>query len=132
MKITSQTKAALLYLLPTAAILGIWYVLLFQGSSSHSSATDTLAFVLTEGPKPLWFLWLLVLPSCFLALAASYLTPLARSHRGSRVLLAVGAALAACAWFTLSTEVSLFASLPVLYGFLVAKQAKRSQGENAA
>ena len=132
MRVTSQIKAALLYLLPTASILGIWYVILFKGGSSHSSATDTLAFVLTEGPQPLWFLWLLVLPACFLALAAGYLTPLARSHRGSRVLLAIGTGLAASAWFTLSMEVALFSSLPVLYGFLVAKQANRRQGENAA
>jgi hypothetical protein len=132
MRVTSQIKAALLYLLPTGAILGIWYVLLFQGDSSNSSATDTLAFVLTEGPEPLWFLWLLVLPSCFLALAGSYLTPLARSHAGSRVLLVVGASLAACAWFTLSTEVALLSSLPVLYGFLAAKQASSRRSENAA
>jgi hypothetical protein len=130
MKVPPQIKAALLYLLPTVAVLAIWSVLLFI--DQRSSALDTLAFLITEGPQPLWFLWLLALPICLLALAASYASPLARSHRGSRVLLALGISLASCTWLTVSTEVAVFASIPVLYGFLAARQATRSQGENGA
>ena len=132
MKVLPQTKAALLYLLPAAAVLAIWYVLLFKANSQQSSAVGTLGYLLTGGPKPIWFIWLLALPACFLALAAGYSSSIARSHLGSRVLLAIGISLAVAAWFTVSTEIAVLASLPALYGLVAAKQASRSQGENGA
>ena len=132
MKVQPQTKAALLYLLPTAAVLAIWYALLFKGNAQQSSPASTLSHLLTQGPEPIWFIWLLALPACFLVLAVGYATSFASSHRGSQVLLGIGISLAIAAWFTVSIEVAVFASLPVLYGLAAAKQASRSQGENGA
>ncbi|WOB06884.1 hypothetical protein [Piscinibacter gummiphilus] len=132
MKVQPQTKAALLYLLPAAAILAIWYVLLFKGNTQQSSATGTLGYLLTEDPNSIWFTWLLVLPAGFLALSAGYSMSLARSRRGSKALLAIGISLAVAAWLTVSTEIAVFASLPVLYGLAAAKQVNRSHAENGA
>ena len=96
------------------------------------SAAKMFMFSVTEGPQPIWFLWLLLLPVACLALAAAYASPLARGRRGSQVLLAAGTALAVCAWFTFTFEVALLASLPLLYGYLGAKQAKTGEAANGA
>jgi hypothetical protein len=132
MKSAPQIKAALLYLLPTLAVLGVWYLLLTKGNSEQSSAIGTLTFVLTEGPMPIWFRWLLLLPVLFLGVAAGYASPLSRSRRGAQVLLGLGVLVAASAWLTVSTEVAVFASLPLVYGLLLVRQFKANGSTHGA
>jgi hypothetical protein len=128
MRLGANTKAALLYVLPALAVFGVWFILLFVGNSSAVTPASTLAFVLTESPSPLWFRWLLVLPVLCAALAIAYLSRLTRTRVGSIALLCCGVALAGVAWLTVSAEIALFVSLPVLYGFVVVKeQAFRSE-----
>jgi hypothetical protein len=118
----SNVKAGWLYVLPGLAVLGIWYVLLFTANSSGTTPLSTFVFVLTEGPKPWWFAWLLLLPILCFALAVAYMTRLPKSRIGSAWLFASGVALALAAWATVSTEVALFATLPLWYGFRCVKE----------
>jgi len=118
-------KAALLYVLPVLALLGMWYLLLFTGTTSASSPGSTLLFLLTEGPKPNWFRWLLLLPLLCAVLAAAHVSRLTRTRSGSVLLLVIGSGLAAAAWVTVAPEIALFVSLPLVYGFLGAKSMWR-------
>jgi len=128
---SAHTKAALLYVLPVLAVLGIWYLLLFAGTPSASSPRSTLAFVLTEGAQPWWFRWLLVLPALCVALGAAHLSRVAHTRAGSLWLFVLGSALSVAAWLTVAWEIAVFVSLPLLYGFLGAR-AHRTSSENGA
>ncbi len=110
-------KTAAMYVLPVLAILGIWYFLLFVGNSSGTTPKSTFVFVLTEGPMPWWYAWLLVLPVLCCALAAAYLSGVASSSKGAVSLFGLGVALAASAWITVSPEIALFVTLPLWYSF---------------
>jgi len=122
MKMNANTKAALLYLLPVVAVFGIWYALLFDARSPGATPEYVFMSVLTEGPRLLWFRWLLVLPGLCLVLAVAYLSRLSSSRIGATALLALGATLAGAAWLTVASEIALFVSLPLVYGFVVAKK----------
>ena len=122
MTLNANTKAALLYLLPVIAVFGIWYVLLFDVRSPGGTPEYVFKSALTEGPRLLWFRWLLVLPGLCLALAAAYLSRLSNSRIGAIGLLVIGVALAVAAWLTVAAEIALFVSLPLVYGFVVAKK----------
>ena len=122
MQVPSNRKAAALYVLPVLAVLGIWYVLLFTANTSGTTPRSTFIFVLTEGPRPLWFAWLLLLPLLCCALAAAYLSSAIRNRKGALSLFASGLALAAGAWATVAPEVALFVTLPLLYGFQCIKE----------
>jgi hypothetical protein len=116
----SHTKAGLLYVLPAAAVLVVWYLLLFEGSAPGVTPKGTFAFVLTEGARPWWFRWLFALPFLSMALAAAYCTHSAATRVGSALLLALGVALAVASWLTVSPEIALFTTLPLAYGILGA------------
>lgn len=130
MKFTPRTLAGLLYLLPGAAILGAWWILLFVGTSPGVGGLDTLRFVLSEGPRPDWFLWFLVLPFLFFLLAAAHLSRVAAIPAAPASLFALGLALAVASWLTLSAELALFATLPLLPAFQAMrfKVGRRDEG----
>lgn len=121
MRVKAGTKAGLLYLLPTVTVCGIWYVLLAADSSPTSSAGATLMFVLSDGPNPYWFRWLVALPVLCLVLCVAYLSRVSATRVGSACLFAAGLALSTAIWLTVAHEVALFATLPLLHGFLNAK-----------
>lgn len=114
MKPRAHTIAGLLYLLPVLAVLFVWWALIFVGVSSP---LETFRFALLDGPNPHWFWWLLVFPVICLALSIAYLSQLAVSRAGASWFFVLGAGLAAAAWLTFSSEIALFATLPLLYGF---------------
>jgi len=122
MNTSAHRKAALLYVLPVLAVLGIWYLLLFTGNTPASSASSTFVFMVTEGAGPYWFRWLLVLPLLCVALGVAHVSPVATSRTGAVVLLALGSALAVAAWVTVAHEIALFVSLPLVYGFIAVKR----------
>jgi hypothetical protein len=111
-------KSAVLYIPPVLALLAIWYGLLFTGNTPGSSATDVLHFVLMEGPNPYWFRWLFALPILCAALGIAHISPIARQRTGQFCLLALGAALAIASWPTVSIEISVFVTIPVIYASL--------------
>ena len=119
---SENSKAALLYIPPVLALLAIWYGLLFTGNLPSSSPADTLHFVLTEGPEPHWFRWILALPIFCAALGIAHMSPMSRICRGRVALLVLGAVLATASWLTVSTEISVFVTLPVVYAFLGARR----------
>jgi len=112
---TSSAKAGLLYLLPALAVLSIWWILLRYENPPNVTPSSTLKFVLTEGAQQLWFRWLIALPALCLALSAAYFSRVAQTRRGAVALLVVGIALALAAWFSVTHEIALFVSLPLLY-----------------
>jgi hypothetical protein len=114
----SQFKAALLYVLPAVAVVVVWYLILFEGDAPGVTPRSTFAFVLTDGPRPLWFRWLFALPFLSLALALAYATAIARTRAGSVLLLLLGALLAIASWLTVSAEIAILATLPLVYGFI--------------
>ena len=116
-----STKAGLLYFLPMLAVLGIWWILLFHDNPPNVTPSSTLSFVLTEGPQQLWFHWLIALPVLCLGLSAAYFSRVAKSRQGAVALLVVGIALALAAWFSVTHELALFVSLPLLYGIIHAR-----------
>jgi hypothetical protein len=116
-----STKAGLLYLLPTLAALFIWWVLLFHDNPPNVTPSSTLSFVLTEGPQQLWFHWFIALPVLCLGLSVAYFSSVAKSRQGAVVLLVVGIALALAAWLSVTDELALFVSLPLLYGVIHAR-----------
>lgn len=123
MKLRANTIAGLLYLLPVFAVFFIWWALIFVGVSSP---LETLRFALLDGPNPHWFWWLLVFPALCLALSIAYLSELAVSQAGASWFFVLGAGLAVAAWLTFSSEIALFATLPLLYGFGNLRGAWRS------
>jgi hypothetical protein len=48
---------------------------------------------------------------------------LAAFRVGAITLLALGGALALATWLTVTAEIALFTTLPLAYGFLVAKES---------
>lgn len=128
MKFSAHQKAALLYLLPVLAVVGVWVILLFSGNPASPSPLSTLRFALTEGPKPSLFQWFGALPLLCLILAAAHISRVTRTRVGPQVLFALGLCLAVATWVTVVPEIAIFVSLPLVYGFLAAKEAlARSQ-----
>jgi hypothetical protein len=127
----TQTKAALLYVLPAVAVAAVWYLLLFEGNAPGVTPRSTFPFVLTEGPRPLWFRWLFALPFVSLSLSLAYATRVARSRSGSVVLLLLGCAFAGASWLTVSPEVAVVATLPLVYGGIGAREAFLASRDDA-
>lgn len=123
MSLRAGRKAALLYLVAAAAMLGILGTLLFSGESHTSTPSAILLFVFVEGPDPHWFRWLAMLPVLCLALSASYLSRRLSSRFGAVWLLAAGTLLSVAAWFTVTPELALFVTLPLSYGFVHVKES---------
>lgn len=119
---TTNAKAGLLYLLPALAVLLNWWILLFYDNPPNITPSSTLNFVLTEEPQRLWFRWLIVLPALCLVLSAAYFSRVAQTRRGAIALLVVGIALALAAWLSVTHELALFVSLPLLYGLSHVRQ----------
>ncbi len=123
MKPRANTIAGLLYLAPVVAVSFIWWALIFVGISSP---LETFLFALVDGSRPYWFWWLLVFPLLCVALSIAYLSQFAVSRAGASWFLLLGAGLAVAAWLTFSSEIALFATLPLLYGFVNVRAAWRS------
>ena len=115
-----NTKAALLYIPPILALLAIWFGLLFTETSPTTQALDMLHFCVAESPNRAWVRWLLLLPALCAGLGIAHLTPLAHKQSGRAALFLAGAVLAAASWFTVSIDISVFATLPLLYAFIGA------------
>lgn len=120
----SNVVVAALYAFPVLAVLGIWYVLLFDADGS-ATPRGILTYVLTEAPERQWFHWLLAAPVLWATVAIAHLTPVAARRTGSVALNCAGACLALVAWFTLTFSIALFASLPLMYAAGRAIAARR-------
>jgi hypothetical protein len=127
MNLTPSTKAGALYILPAIAVLSIWWVLLFVENSPGVTPLGTLRFVLTEGPQRHWFYWLIALPILCALLTGAYWSRLTRNRSGAVGLFVVGAVVSLAAWFTVTWEIAMFATLPLLYGFRCIKEQRRHQ-----
>ena len=132
----TTTKAGLLYIAPAIALAAIWHVMLFTSVPSNrtagQAAVETLTFVLTEGPRPEWFAWLLALMPICLAMTLAYLSPLPRHRAGSIALLAVGTCLSVAAWLTITSSIALFMTLPMWYGLIAVKESASASSINGA
>ncbi|MDA8094636.1 MAG: hypothetical protein M0T84_12165 [Betaproteobacteria bacterium] len=125
MKLSPSKKAALLYVFPILALVGMWCVVLFVANPPASTPVSLLAFLLTESPCSAQLQWLLVLPALCVALSAAYSSRLPHTRAGALALLSLGVVLAVAAWLTVTPKVAFFVSLPLLYGFSTVKEAKR-------
>lgn len=128
MRIRTNTVAAILYVLPALATLGAWYVLLFVPAGGFVTPQSTLHYVLTEEPRRLWFYWFLVAPVLWIGLSLAYLTPAALRLPGAIILLGLGTPIAVAAWLTLTFELALFASLPLVHGVKCVREASALNG----
>lgn len=110
-----NSKAALLYVPPVLALLAVWYGMLFIGNASMRSAVEMLQFSLTQGPQPNWFRWIFLLPIICAALGIAHISPIVRRKMGRVILVIAGVAVAGASWLTVSTEISIFVTLPVFF-----------------
>lgn len=125
-RLPAHTATALLYLVPILAVGGMWAVRLSEAGSSGTTAWRTFVFVLTDGPVPGWFRWMLVLPVLCLALGAAHLSRAGRSRGGSVLLFVLGSALSVAAWLTAAPAIALFVSLPLVCAFVAAREHHRT------
>jgi hypothetical protein len=122
MKLTANHKAGILYLLPVLALLGVWYILLSIHNPSVVNPVDNFLYLLNTSPYQQNFRWLLALPCLCLLLAISYFSRLAQVQSGALGLLVMGVFLALGAWFTVSTPIAIFVSVPLYYAFINSRQ----------
>ena len=115
MKIAPETSAAIAYLLPAAAVAGIWIILLFVGNAPQSGPSDMLRYALREAPERYIFWWMALLPILYLALSAAYFSSVARIRNVAIALCLVGVILSAATWLTMDWTIALFATLPLLF-----------------
>jgi hypothetical protein len=120
-KLTANNKAVILYLLAVLVILGVWYILVFEGNPAGVNPIDNLLYFLNEPPTQLIFWWLLVFPVLCLLLAAAYFSKWSQTRMGAISLFGVGAVLALAAWWTTPSPVAVLVSLALWYGFVVLR-----------
>lgn len=121
MKITSNSMAAILYLLAAMVVLAIWYILLFVNTPPCARPIGSLLYFLNEPPTQLIFRWLLVLPVLCFLLAAAYSSKWSLTRSGAFSLFGVGVVLALAAWRSSPSPVAVLVSLALCCGFVVLK-----------
>jgi len=107
--------AALAWLVPLATLGGIWYTFLFVASPPGSDRLSLLSDWLARDAQRSLFRELAILPLFCLALVMAHLSPWSARPRVAWLLLAVGFALAVCAWLTLDTSIAAAMSLPLAF-----------------
>jgi hypothetical protein len=121
MSLHTNTRVGLLYLMPVIGVLIMWYVILFAGNPPGVTSKSTLASLLTEGPRPYFFRWLLALPALCLTIMAAYFSPIASTRAGYFALVVVGLFLAIAAWLSVSVDLAVCTTLPPVYALFVAR-----------
>jgi hypothetical protein len=91
MKLTTNHKAGLLYVLAVLVMLPFWYIILFTHNPPSLRPSDTFFYLLNEPPFRMHFWWLLVLPMLCLSLAGAYFSHWAQARTGALFLFGVGA-----------------------------------------
>lgn len=116
MKLSTNSIAGLLFLLPALAALGIWYILLFMDNPPCINPLESLRYFLTEPPMSMWFRWLLIFPVLCLTFSGLHFSRFSQSRLGSIGLFSLGVLLAVATWFTFQA-IGIFATLPLIYSF---------------
>jgi hypothetical protein len=119
MSFSPKTITGLLYIFPFIAILLLWYALIFL---ENPEPRYTLSYLLNETPQFIWFRWLLIAPLLCLALSGAYFSYLSQLRMGAILLFLSGLVFAFVAWFTFDSSISIFISLPLLYGYKNVRQ----------
>jgi hypothetical protein len=124
-KFTPEKWAGIAYLAPSAAVGGIWAVLLLVSNPSKSGPIDIgfLRYALFEERERWFFWWLATLPIACLLLSVSYFSAIARAKVGAITLSTIGVVLAVVTWFTMDWTIALFVTAPLLFSVPSAKNA---------
>lgn len=114
--------AGWLFLIPAAAVIGIWYIYLFVAMPDNltvwQSVVGQLEHTFSEAnPQAWWFGWLAALPFLCIALAAAYLFNVGRTRAGALALLAATLTLAAATLLLTSWPLAVFVAFPALWGY---------------
>jgi hypothetical protein len=109
-----ETIASVTYVLPVAAIAGIWYILLFMHNGPNRNYGEMLHAWLVEVPERGIFWWLVLLPALCLALSIAYLSPIPRRKAGAIALALVGIAVAVAAWWVFDSSIAIFVTIPLV------------------
>jgi hypothetical protein len=121
MKLAPEKLTAIAYLLPIAAIGGIWYILLFVGNDPNPDYDAMLHMWLFELPGRLFIWWLIFLPAICLAMAISYLTAIPKRKVGALVLCGLGLVASVAAWLTVAVGIAICVTLPLFFSLPRAK-----------
>ena len=122
-KLAPEKWAGITYLLPAAAVAGIWGILLFVGNTPKSGPVDMLRYALLEEPERWIFWWLAALPIACLLLSVSYFSTIARARVGAIALCAIGIGLAVATWLTMGWTIGVFVTVPLLFSVPSARNA---------
>jgi hypothetical protein len=106
--------ASLTYVLPIAAVGGIWYILLFMYNGPNPNYGEMLHAWLIELPERGLFWWLVILPALCLALSIAYLSPVPRRKSGAIALAVIGASVAVAAWWVFDAAIAIFVTIPLI------------------
>ena len=114
-KWTPENIASVTYVLPVAAIAGIWYILLFMHNGPNPNYGEMLQAWLVEVPERGIFWWLVILPALCLALSAAYLSPISRRRAGAIALALIGISVAVAAWWVFDSSIAILVTIPLLF-----------------
>jgi hypothetical protein len=117
----ANKKIGICYLLPVIGILIMWYVVLLKANPPGITPKGSLIFLLTQGPRLWFFRWLLVLPTLCVLLATAYFSSIPKTRLGYSALITVGIALALAAWLTVSVDIAVCTTLPLVYSLFGVK-----------
>ncbi len=114
--------AGWLYLLPAAAIAGIWYIFFFVAPLPHlspfESVFEQLRFTFEDSNPHLWFfVWLAALPLLCIGMCILYLSGAARIRIVGIVLFLVTIVLTVVTLWFLSWNIAVLVALPGLWGY---------------
>src|SRR5258706_349345 len=90
--------ASTTYVVPVAAVAGIWYILLFMHNGPNANYGEMLQTWFVEVPERGIFWWLAILPALCLALSIAYLSPISTRKVGAIALALIGTSVAVAAW----------------------------------
>ena len=128
-----STVAAILLVIPTVYVLGVWYILLFVGNSAEGAWLGQLRYTFSaENNDRWWFIWFATLPIICIALATSYAVGLAAKRTWAQLLFAATALiamanLALTAWF-----LAFLTALPIYWAFLCVRPSQNSGAPRSA
>lgn len=114
MKWTPQKSAGIAYLLPTAALGLVWYILIFPSYLPKRNYSEILQVWFIESPERTVMWEMAFLTAFSLFMAGAYFCGLGRTRGGATALCAVGLMVAGASWF-LTHTLAVFFTMPLLF-----------------
>ena len=105
----------------------MWYIVLGGEQPNGTTPFSNLVALLTlDGHEGYFFRWLLVAPLCCAAMAASYLSPIARRQFGLTCLVILGIVLSVASLLTFDFKLTIFVVAPVPLGCYAFKSLRET------